>query len=115
MIQVDQMSCPYALAVIATTKRDLYDYCSYFYTSEAYMNAYQYTFYLVGNPNEWIVPPKVEDIIVLAPNQKRSSGRPAEKRRRSCIEGKQTVKCGPCEGSGHNCRTCNNLLPLKKN
>ncbi|XP_022863986.1 uncharacterized protein LOC111384009 [Olea europaea var. sylvestris] len=70
MRQVDQMSCPHALTVIATTKRDTYNYCSYFYTREAYMNTYQYTIYPVGNPNEWIVPPKVEDIIVLTLNQK---------------------------------------------
>ncbi|XP_022843241.1 uncharacterized protein LOC111366777 [Olea europaea var. sylvestris] len=106
------MPCPHALAV--TTKRDPYDYYSYFYTREAYMNAYQYTVYPVGNPNEWIVPLKVEDVIVLIPNQKMSSGRPAEKRRRSCIDGKQMVKCGRCESSGHNHRTCNNLLPLTK-
>ncbi|XP_022855517.1 uncharacterized protein LOC111376762 [Olea europaea var. sylvestris] len=114
MLQVDQMPCPHALVVIATTKRDPYDYCSYFYTREAYINAYQNIVYPVRNPNEWIVAPKVEDVIVLAPNQKRSSGRPTEKRRRSCIKGKQTVKCGCCEGSGHNHRTCNNLLPLAK-
>ncbi|XP_022843133.1 uncharacterized protein LOC111366652 [Olea europaea var. sylvestris] len=114
MLQVNKMPCPHALAVIATTKRDPYDYCSYFYTSEAYMNAYQYIVYPIESPNEWIVTPKVEDVIVLAPNQKRRSGRPAEKRRRSCIEGKQMVKCGRCEGSGHNHRTCNNLLQLVK-
>ncbi|XP_022851147.1 uncharacterized protein LOC111372948 [Olea europaea var. sylvestris] len=78
MLQVDQMSCPHTLVVIATTKGDPFDYCSYFYSREACMNAYQYMAYLVENPNEWTVSREVEDIIVLAPHQKRSSERPAE-------------------------------------
>jgi hypothetical protein len=115
MLQVDQIPCPHTLAVIATTKGDLYDYCSYFYTREAYANAYQESVYPVGNRNEWTVTQEIESIVVLPPNQKRSSGRPAEKRKRSSGERKQTLKCGRCQTFGHNRRTCTNLIPLSQN
>ncbi|XP_022880693.1 uncharacterized protein LOC111397964 [Olea europaea var. sylvestris] len=68
MLQVDLMLCPRALAVIAHTKRDLYAYYSYYYTRDAYVNAYVSSVYLVGNPDEWRVPDEVELQIVLAPN-----------------------------------------------
>ncbi|XP_022897489.1 uncharacterized protein LOC111411164 [Olea europaea var. sylvestris] len=39
-LQVNQLPCPHALATIASMKMDPYDFCSYYYTREAYMNAY---------------------------------------------------------------------------
>lgn len=54
----------------------------------------------------------VHAIDVLAPNQKRSRGRPTEKRFRSAYKDNITVKCDRCGESGHNRRTCNSLVPL---
>ncbi|XP_022859251.1 uncharacterized protein LOC111380022 [Olea europaea var. sylvestris] len=114
-LQVDLLPCPQALAVIANTRRDPYDYCSYYYTRDAYLNAYQDFVYSVGNQEEWTVPEVVQREIVLSPNQKRSFGRPTEKRKRSSREGRPTAKCGRCEGHGHNRRRCSNLAPLRQN
>ncbi|XP_022883547.1 uncharacterized protein LOC111400366 [Olea europaea var. sylvestris] len=91
---------------------DAYDYCSYFYTRDVYFNAYQHTVFPVGNINEWAISNEVVDIVVLPPNQKRSTGRPFEKRKRSSCEGKIIVKCRRCGGNGHNSRTCSSLAPL---
>ncbi|XP_022851144.1 uncharacterized protein LOC111372945 [Olea europaea var. sylvestris] len=102
MLQVDLMPCPHALAVIAHTKKDAYSYCSYYYTKDAYVNAYESSVYPVGNPDEWRVSDEVEFQIILASNQKRSSGRPTEKRKRSSREGKPKVRCGRCGAHGHN-------------
>ncbi|XP_022851997.1 uncharacterized protein LOC111373660, partial [Olea europaea var. sylvestris] len=88
MMQVDLMPCPHALAVIAHTKRDPYAYCSYYYTKEAFLKAYEHSVYPIGNPYEWTVPNEVQNQIVLPPDQKRSCGRPAEKRKRSSRKGK---------------------------
>ncbi|XP_022880790.1 uncharacterized protein LOC111398068 [Olea europaea var. sylvestris] len=82
MLQVDQLPCPHTLAVIAR------------------------------NPSEWIVPKDFENIVVLPPNQKRSCGRPTEKRFRSAVEDNITVKCGRCGESGHNRRTCSSLANM---
>ncbi|XP_022866415.1 uncharacterized protein LOC111386193 [Olea europaea var. sylvestris] len=111
-LQVDLIPCPHALAVIANTRRYSYAYCSYYCTRDAYLNTYQYSTYPVGNQNEWTVPEKVQAKIVLTPNQKRSFGRPTEKRKRSSREGKPTVKCGRCGGKCHNRRRCSSVVPL---
>ncbi|XP_022883461.1 uncharacterized protein LOC111400275 [Olea europaea var. sylvestris] len=110
--QVDQLPYPHALTVIAMMKMDAYDYCSYLYTRDAYVNAYKHTVFPIGNINEWTVPNEVVNVVVLPPNHKRSTGRPSEKRKRSSCEGKIIVKCGRCGGNGHNRRTCTSLVPL---
>ncbi|XP_022883610.1 uncharacterized protein LOC111400422 [Olea europaea var. sylvestris] len=89
ILQVDLMSCPHTLVVIAYTKRDAYSYCSYYYRKDAYVNAYESLVYPVGNSDEWRVLDEVEFQIILASNQKRSSGRPTEKRKRSSWKGNQ--------------------------
>ncbi|XP_022849883.1 uncharacterized protein LOC111371973 [Olea europaea var. sylvestris] len=114
MLQVDQLPCPHALAMFASMKMDPYEYCSYYYTSEAFENTYQEIIFPVGNPAEWTVPNDVHDIVVIAPNQKRSCGRPTEKRFRAAYEENITVKCGRCGESGHNRRTCSRLVPLSQ-
>ncbi|XP_022871448.1 protein FAR1-RELATED SEQUENCE 5-like [Olea europaea var. sylvestris] len=114
MLQVDQLPCPHALAVFASMKMDPYEYCSYYYTSEAFRNTYQETIFPVGNPAEWIVPNDVHDIVVIAPNQKRSCGRPTEKRFRPAYKENITIKCGRCGESGHNRRTYSSLVPLSQ-
>ncbi|XP_022881050.1 uncharacterized protein LOC111398368 [Olea europaea var. sylvestris] len=82
MLQVDQLPCPHALAVIAR------------------------------NRNEWIVSKDFENIVVLPPNQKRSCGTPSEKRFSSAVENNITVQCGHCGESSHNCRTCSSLVGI---
>ncbi|XP_022851409.1 uncharacterized protein LOC111373155 [Olea europaea var. sylvestris] len=114
MMQVDLMPCPHALAVIAHTKRDPYAYCSYYYTKDAFLKAYEHSVYHIGNPDEWTVPNEVQNQIVLPPDQKRSCGRSTEKRKRSSREGKPKVRCGRCGEHGHNRRRCSNFLPLNK-
>ncbi|XP_022883132.1 uncharacterized protein LOC111399876 [Olea europaea var. sylvestris] len=70
MMQVDRMPCPHALAVIEHTKRDPYAYCSYYYTKDAFLKAYEHSVYPIGNPDEWTVPNEVQNQIVLPPDQK---------------------------------------------
>ncbi|XP_022851408.1 uncharacterized protein LOC111373156 [Olea europaea var. sylvestris] len=79
ILQVDLLSCSHALAMRT-------------------WNAYQDSVYPVGNQEEWTVPEEVQREIVLPPNQKRSCGRPTEKRKRSSREGRLTTKCGCCGG-----------------
>ncbi|XP_022843455.1 uncharacterized protein LOC111367008 [Olea europaea var. sylvestris] len=83
MLQVDLLPYSHALTVIATTKRDSCTFCSYYYTRDAYLKAYEDSIYPVGNPSEWTLPKEVLHEIILASNQKWSCGRPNEKRKRS--------------------------------
>ncbi|XP_022869492.1 uncharacterized protein LOC111388900 [Olea europaea var. sylvestris] len=73
MSQVGQLPCPHALAVFATLKFDVFDFCSYYYTTDAYVNTYKEIVMPVGKRAKWSLPNDVKSIIVLAPNQKRSS------------------------------------------
>ncbi|XP_022851729.1 uncharacterized protein LOC111373422 [Olea europaea var. sylvestris] len=114
MFQVDQLSCPHALAVFASMKLDPYEYCSYYHTSEAYRNTHQETIFPVGNPAEWIVSNDVHDIVVIVPYQKCSCGRLTEKRFKPAYEENITIKCGWCGKSGHNRGTCSSLVPLSQ-
>ncbi|XP_022845235.1 uncharacterized protein LOC111368218 [Olea europaea var. sylvestris] len=66
--QVEQLPCPHTLAVIAMMKMDAYDYCSYFYTRDAYLNAYKHTMFPIGNINKWTVLDEVVNVVVLPPN-----------------------------------------------
>ncbi|XP_022897546.1 uncharacterized protein LOC111411223 [Olea europaea var. sylvestris] len=59
ILQVDLLPCPHALAVIANTRKYPYDYCSYYYTRDTYLNAHQDSVYPIGNQEEWIVPKEV--------------------------------------------------------
>ncbi|XP_022887866.1 uncharacterized protein LOC111403546 [Olea europaea var. sylvestris] len=56
VVDIEQRTCTYR---ITNTKRDPYDYCSYYYTKDAYLNAYQDSVYPIGNQEEWIVPGEV--------------------------------------------------------
>ncbi|XP_022893122.1 uncharacterized protein LOC111407708 [Olea europaea var. sylvestris] len=110
MFQVDQLPCPHALTVIATLKRNVYDFCSVYYTRYAYLNTYKETVFPIGNKTEWNLPEDVSNRVVLAPDQKRSSGRPTEKRKKSAYERSQVVKCGRFGESSHNRQTCRNMM-----
>ncbi|XP_022858473.1 uncharacterized protein LOC111379345 [Olea europaea var. sylvestris] len=114
MLQVDQLPYPHALVVFASMKMDPYEYCSYYYISEAYKNTYQETIFSIENLAEWIVPNDVHDIVVIAHNQKYSCGWLIGKRFRPAYEENITVKCGRCGEGGHNRRTCNSLVPLSQ-
>ncbi|XP_022855966.1 uncharacterized protein LOC111377139 [Olea europaea var. sylvestris] len=106
MFHVDQLFCPHALAVIATLKLNVYDFCSVYYTRDAYLNTYKKTVFPVGNKSEWNLTEDVSNRVVFAPDQKRSSGRPTEKRKKPAYERSQVVKCGRCGEFGHNRRIC---------
>ncbi|XP_022850642.1 uncharacterized protein LOC111372526 [Olea europaea var. sylvestris] len=114
MLQVDRLSCPHSLAVIASMKMDPYEYCSYYYTTESYKKTYQEAIFPVGNPTEWTVPEDFREMVILTPNQKRSCGRPTEKRFRSVCEQTVVIKCERCGERSHNHRTCSNLVPLSQ-
>ncbi|XP_022889041.1 uncharacterized protein LOC111404470 [Olea europaea var. sylvestris] len=60
ILQVDLLPCPHILAVITNIRRYPYDYCSYYYTKDAYLNVYQDSVYPVGNQEKCTVPEEVQ-------------------------------------------------------
>ena len=111
---MDKIPCAHALAVIAKIKGDSYSYCSVYYTTDMYIRTYMGAIFPLGDHNDWNVPEEVKARVVLAPDQKRKSGRPKEKRIPSKREKIQSAKCGRCGISGHNRRSCQNPTNGKK-
>ncbi|GMN67343.1 hypothetical protein TIFTF001_036405 [Ficus carica] len=72
--QVNQIPCPHAMAV----------------------------FHPIGSVEGWDVPEEVRSQIVNPPNTKRGSGRPRVRRILSQGEEHESIRCGRCNGYGHN-------------
>ncbi|GMN71753.1 hypothetical protein TIFTF001_055181, partial [Ficus carica] len=67
----------------------------------------------IGSADGWDVPEEVRSKIVNPPNTKRGPGRPRVRRILSQGEEHESVRCGRCNGYGHNRQTCTNLVPLR--
>lgn len=97
--------------MLGTLKFDVYDFCSNYYTTYAYVNIYKGIIIPVGNKIEWNLSSDVKSITVLVPNKK-SSSCPIETRKKATHEKSQVVKCGICGESSHNRKTCKDSLPF---
>ncbi|KAH9770671.1 SWIM-type domain-containing protein [Citrus sinensis] len=114
--QLDQLPCEHALAVCRYRETlSVYDMCSRYYSSEAWVTAYAETIYHVGTEEEWEVSEEVQSNEVLHPVEKRKKGRPQQIRIPSQGEEKLRRKCGRCGSRGHNRLTCSLPMPLSSN
>ncbi|XP_052292000.1 uncharacterized protein LOC127900805 [Citrus sinensis] len=114
--QLDQLPCEHALAVCRYQETlSVYDMCSRYYSSEAWVAAYAETIYPVGTEEEWEVSEEVQSNEVLPPVEKRKKGRPQQIRIPSQGEEKLRRKCGRCGSQGHNRLTCSVPIPLSSN
>ncbi|KAH9658494.1 SWIM-type domain-containing protein [Citrus sinensis] len=114
--QLDQLPCEHALAVCRYRETlSVYDMCSRYYSSEAWVAAYAETIYPVGTEKEWEVSEEVQSNEVLPPVEKRKKGRPQKIRIPSQGEEKLRRKCGRCGSRGHNRLTCSAPIPLSNN
>lgn len=106
------MPCCHAVYVISCLHRDVYDYCSRYFTTDNYRLTY----------SEYINPiPHIERsnqkntsqvALVTPPPTRRPPGRPTTKKtgRQSQDAGKRQLQCSRCKGAGHNKSTCKELL-----
>ncbi|KAH9783654.1 SWIM-type domain-containing protein [Citrus sinensis] len=114
--QLDQLPCEHALAVCRYRETlSVYDMCSRYYSSEAWVAAYAETIYHVGTEEEWEVSEEVQSNEVLPLVEKRKKGRPQKLRIPSQCEEKLSRKCGRCGSRGHNRLTCSAPIPLSNN
>ncbi|XP_062080821.1 uncharacterized protein LOC133785618 [Humulus lupulus] len=94
--QYDEMPCSHAMAALTKRHMSSYDYCSYYYTKEAFIAAYEDIILSLGDANSWDIPNEMKQIIVLPPKHKRPAGRPKTQRYKSALESntKTQNKCG---------------------
>ncbi|XP_039129497.1 uncharacterized protein LOC120265617 isoform X2 [Dioscorea cayenensis subsp. rotundata] len=108
--------CQHAMPAIAFHGLDPLNYISEWFKKETYLKAYQFNISAVKGRRFW---PTSEEGPMLPPITKRMPGRPAKKRKREPLEGKnksntklskegRVFKCGICHMEGHNRKNCQN-------
>ncbi|GMN54036.1 hypothetical protein TIFTF001_023163 [Ficus carica] len=111
--QVDQIPCPHAMAVCNYRRIDPYNYFSNYYIKDYLYACYSSVVHPIGNAEGWDVPEEVRSQIVNPPITKRGHSRPRVRRILSQNEEHEPIRCGRCNGYGHNRQTCTNSVPLR--
>ncbi|XP_070028571.1 uncharacterized protein [Nicotiana sylvestris] len=106
--QLDDISCPHAMAVIQKFHMDSYKYCSDYYNIDYLLKTYEIPVNPLPDETTWQIPEHVSSQVVLPPKGKIKPGRPKKKRGIRNWEG-NTVTCALCGRKGHNRRTCRNI------
>ncbi|XP_050218751.1 uncharacterized protein LOC126669347 [Mercurialis annua] len=105
--QQSGLPCCHAIAVFQCVDRSPYDYCSRYFTSDAYRSAYAGSIHPVPNADRPIQVGSSEvEIIVTPPPTKRAPGRPKVRHAESVDIIKRQLQCSKCKGLGHNKKTC---------
>ncbi|XP_060974578.1 uncharacterized protein LOC115696634 [Cannabis sativa] len=106
--QYDEMPCSHAMAVISKRHMKCYEYCSYYYTKEAFLATYEGSVLPIGDPKTWDLLDNIKQLQVLPPIYKRPAGRPKKQRYKTALDKATQNKCARCLQKGHNRRTCKN-------
>ncbi|KAL9360235.1 hypothetical protein Peur_048358 [Populus x canadensis] len=104
--QLNGFPCSHAVAVLQHIGRDVYDYCSKFYTTEAYRLTYSESIKPVPTVDK-PAPQELSEVQVLPSPLRRISGSPKKRRIRSRGVVKRPLHCSRCKGEGHNKVSCN--------
>lgn len=113
--QVTGMPCLHALAVLDRTDGCVSEFCSKYFTTECYRMVYSLSVIPIpdaGRPGR-VVPMNLGDVIDMSPRPRRGrrpAGRPKEKPDDPRITLKRAIRCGKCQGLGHNKQTCKTFL-----
>ncbi|XP_070049916.1 uncharacterized protein [Nicotiana tomentosiformis] len=84
--QVDEIPCPYAMAVLDYTHIEAPKYCSSYYTNQYFKKTYEVPVNPLPDETTWDLPTEVLDNVVLPPIVKGKSGRPTKSRRKGLYE-----------------------------
>ncbi|XP_058757161.1 uncharacterized protein LOC131630393 [Vicia villosa] len=101
------LPCCHAIAVFDCVGRDLYDYCSRYFTVENFRLTYAEPIHALPDIDRPVqVEADMAVTIVTPPPTKRPPGRPKSKQVESIDIIKRQLQCGKCKGLGHNRKTC---------
>lgn len=115
--QISGIPCKHAIKAILSEGKDPLNFVSDWFKVSTYKQAYSGNISPVPDEDQW---PHMEGVPTLvAPEMKRSVGRPSRNRKRE--EGEQrkgkrsnTVQCSKCKAYGHNQVTCKGGLTAKE-
>ncbi|XP_077251997.1 uncharacterized protein LOC143891282 [Tasmannia lanceolata] len=99
------LPCGHAMAAIAITDFDEYDYCHKWFRIEMYRETYCEVLHPTVDRTHWELPPEPLQT-VLPPIAKRPPGRPRTRRSDRELQSGVHRKCTICGKLGHNKRTC---------
>ncbi|XP_047320567.1 uncharacterized protein LOC124924596 [Impatiens glandulifera] len=91
VFDVSGLPCTHALAAAHTHKLDAYEFCSRYYSTESWINAYAETCYLVCHHDSWNIPENIKQRVCLKPPIKVKKGQPQTKRMSSQGETRKIV------------------------
>ncbi|KAH8488975.1 hypothetical protein H0E87_024566 [Populus deltoides] len=104
--QLNGFPCLHAVAVLQHIGRDVYDYCSKYYTTEAFRLTYSESIKPVPTVDKPVLGESSEVQVNPSP-LRRVSGSPKKRRIRSRGVVKRPLHCSRCKGEGHNKVSCN--------
>ncbi|KAG5231616.1 MuDR family transposase [Salix suchowensis] len=104
--QLTGFPCLHAVAVLLHIHRDVYDYCSKYYTTEAFRLTYSESIKPVPTVDKPVLGESSEVLVNPAP-LRCVSGSPKKRRIRSSGVVKRPLHCSRCKGEGHNKVSCN--------
>ncbi|KAE8710974.1 Detected protein of confused Function [Hibiscus syriacus] len=109
--QLNGFPCCHAVAVLQQLGRSLYDYCSEYFTTDAFRSTYSNSINPVATI-DMVVQKKSSTIIVRPPALRHVSDAPKRKRKKYTHKGpfKRLMHCSKCQGGGHNRQTCHLFL-----
>lgn len=108
--QISGLPCCHAIAVIECIGRNLYDYCSRYFSVENYRLTYAESIHPVPSVDRPVCDSDAVVVTVTPPPTKRPPGRPKMKYSESADVIKRQLQCSNCKGLGHNKKTCKLLL-----
>ncbi|KAL3572260.1 hypothetical protein D5086_026164 [Populus alba] len=103
--QLNGFPCLHAVAVLQHIGRDVYDYCSKYYTTEAFRLTYSESIKPVPTVDKPVLGESSEVQVNPSP-LRRVSGSPKKRRIRSRGVVKRPLHCSKCKGEGHNKVSC---------
>ncbi|XP_060200496.1 uncharacterized protein LOC132628748 [Lycium barbarum] len=117
MLQIDEIPCPHAWAVIKKKNLTVNDYYSELFKLHIVVKTYDIVVDPLPDEREWKIPTYISEDVVFPPRYKRPPGRPKKKCDKSLIElligKKKKHACSTCGQTGHNRRSCSNA-PRRK-
>ena len=111
--QAHEFICPHGIAACRERNLPVENFISKFYSTEYLRATYADVHHPHCDISSWVIPPEVENIVVLPPEHAaRAAGRPKKRRIPSQGEEVRRRKCARCGVLGHNRQTCSSATPL---
>ncbi|XP_070008617.1 uncharacterized protein [Nicotiana sylvestris] len=97
-LQIDELSCPHAWAVLKNQQLKPGQYYSFYYKKHKLLRTYEFLVNLMSDESLWVIPTEVMEDVVLPPKGRRNIGMPRKERLKPASEkeSKRAFSCSVC-------------------